>query len=118
MLTLLDRRHSPSPANSTERRRGLRIKQSRPVKLYEPRTSRYFPGQTADISATGLRLSLPLPTPIIAGNILCLHVGSNSPFASRRQMIEAKVIWMDRTDTHLLAGLELLPTAAIQSSAA
>jgi hypothetical protein len=33
-------------------------------------------------------------------------------------MIEAKVIWMDRTDTHLLAGLELLPTAAIQSSAA
>src|SRR5438876_10345479 len=99
MLTLADGRRSPSPANLAERRRGLRIKQQRPVKVYEPRTSRYFPGQTADISLSGLRLNLPLSTPIIAGHTLCLHVGSAHPncdFASKRQMIEAKVIWIHR----------------------
>ena len=119
MLTLADGRRSPAPANLAERRRGLRIKQSRPVKVYEPRTSRYFPGQTADISVSGLRLTLPLSAPIIAGNTLCLHIANPTcALASRRQMIEAKVIWMLRNDNHLLAGLELLPTAAIQSSAA
>jgi hypothetical protein len=117
MLTLTHRRPSPPSANP-ERRRGLRIKQTRPVKLYDPRTSRYFPGQTADISASGLRLNLPLSSPIIPGNTLSLHIASNSSFASKRQMIEAKVIWMQRNNGHLLAGLELLPTAAIQSTAA
>jgi len=121
MMTLLHRRPSPTKNNPTERRRGLRIRQERPVKVYEPRTSRYFPGQTADISASGLRLTLPLSTPIIPGATLCLHVSSshsNCTFASRRQMIEARVIWTTRSGTHLLAGLELLPTAAIQSHAA
>jgi hypothetical protein len=118
MLTL-DRRMSPTPANLAERRRGLRIKQCRPVKVYEPRTSRYFPGQTADISQSGLRLTLPLSTPIVPGNTLCLHIAnSNSALASRHQMIEAKVIWLQRTSTQLMAGLELFSTAAIQSSAA
>ncbi len=121
MMTLLHGRRSPSENNATERRRGLRIKQQRPVKVYEPRTSRYFPCQTADISLSGLRLSLPLSTPIIADNTLCLHVASahsNCDLVSRRQMIEAKVIWMYRDKTQLMAGLELVSTAAIQSSAA
>ena len=39
----------------TERRRGLRIRQNRPVKVYEPTSARYFGGQTCDISSTGLR---------------------------------------------------------------
>ena len=121
MLTLADRRRSPSPANLAERRRGLRIKQSRPVKIYEPRTSRYFPGQTADISLNGLRLTLPLSTPIVAGGTVCLHIASahaNCALACRRQMIQAKVVWMQRERNELLAGLELLSTAAIQTSAA
>ena len=117
MLTLLNGRPSPTESNP-ERRRGLRIKQERPVKLYEPRTARYYPGQTADISASGLRLSLPLATPLIPGHTLCLHIASNSSFASKRQMIEAKVIWTHRTDQSLFAGVELLPTAAIQAHAA
>src|SRR5207237_8680579 len=87
MLTLADRRPSPTPTNP-ERRRGLRIKQSRPVKFYDPRSSRYYPGQTADISLSGLRLSLPLSTPIIPGHTLCLHLASTSSFAFRRQLIE------------------------------
>jgi len=110
---------SPTAANLAERRRGLRIKQTRPVKVYEPRTSRYFPGQTADISLNGLRLTLPLSTPIIPGNTLSLHIANaGSPLASRRQMLEAKVIWLQRNSTQLMAGLELLSTAAIQTAAA
>ena len=31
-----------------ERRRGLRIRQNRPIKVLEPATSRYFGGQTED----------------------------------------------------------------------
>ena len=117
MLTLADRQSSPTPANP-ERRRGLRIKQQRPVKLYEPRTARYYPGQTADISASGLRLSLPLSTPIIAGHTLSLHVASHCSFASRSQMVEAKVIWMQREGSQLVAGLELLSSAAVLARAA
>src|SRR6266567_3345306 len=112
----------PRPSSpSNERRRGLRSKHSRPVKIYEPQSSRYFPGQTADISATGLRLTPPLSTPLIPGNVLSLHIGSphsTSTLASRRQMLEAKVIWMHRDRSELVVGLELLSTAAIQSSAA
>ena len=117
MMTLLNGRSSPAQTNP-ERRRGLRIKQQRAVKVYEPRTSRYYPGQTADISAGGLRVSMPLSTPIIPGHVLCLHVAANCSFASRRQMLEAKVIWMRRDGAELLAGFELLPSAAIQSKAA
>ena len=42
-----------------ERRRGLRIRQHRPVKIFEPAGNRYFGGQTEDISSTGLRIELP-----------------------------------------------------------
>ncbi|HEV8606273.1 MAG TPA: PilZ domain-containing protein [Tepidisphaeraceae bacterium] len=125
MLTLVEGRETPTPANLAERRRGLRIRQCRPVKVYEPRTSRYFPGRTADISANGLRLKLPLSTPVLAGSTLCLHIGLDKPgdtLASRRHMLDARVIWTRRDNNgaegQLTAGLELLATAAIQVHAA
>ena len=46
-------------AVASERRRGLRIRQSRPVKVLEPLTARYIGGQTRDVSSTGLRIELP-----------------------------------------------------------
>ena len=39
-----------------ERRRGLRIRQHRPVKIFEPSIARYFGGRTEDISSAGLRI--------------------------------------------------------------
>lgn len=119
MLTLLDGRPSPTSTNPIERRRGLRIKQERPLKIYEPRSSRYYPGQTADISLSGLRVTLPNFTPLIPGSTLCLHIAhATSALASKHQMIQAKVIWTQRDETQLTAGLELVSTAAIQASAA
>src|SRR5688572_3731481 len=124
MLTLADR-NGKQGAAMAERRRGLRIRQCRPVKMYEPRTSRYFPGRTADISATGIRLKLPLSVPIIPGSMVSLHIGvksSSDSLGSRRHMLDARVVWTRRDPSdpqgQLVAGLELLAAAAIQVSAA
>src|SRR5687767_12892213 len=76
-------------ADSTERRRGLRIRQQRPIKVYEPTTSRYFGGRTEDVSVTGLRVELPAFAPVRAGEVLNIFVGLNQSgqtLAHRRQM--------------------------------
>src|SRR5882762_2929331 len=88
-------------ASGAERRRGLRIPQDRPIKIYEPSAARYFGGKTHDVSATGLRLELPASTPIRPGKVLTIHVGlsrSGESLANRRQMIPARVVWVDRSD--------------------
>src|SRR6187402_2602312 len=86
-------------AEATERRRGLRIRQNRPIKVYEPTTSRYFGGQTEDVSVTGLRVELPAYAPVRVGEVLSIHVGLNpsgQTLANRRQMIPARVVWISR----------------------
>ena len=82
-----------------ERRRGLRIRQNRPVKIYEPTTSRYFGGQTENISATGLQIELPAYVPVRVGEVLSIHVGTSDggqTLANRRQMVPARVVWVNR----------------------
>jgi hypothetical protein len=83
----------------TERRRGLRIRQERPVKVFEPTSGRFYGGKTADISATGLRIELPRSVLVRPGVELTIHVGvadGGSALANRRQMIPARVVWVDR----------------------
>jgi hypothetical protein len=108
-----------------ERRRGLRIRQLRPIKVLEPTTSRYFGGQTEDISSTGLRIELPASMPIRPGKVVSVHVGANSTgqmLANRRQMIPAKVVWVDRRSKfdngRLIAGIEFLASIAAHLDAA
>jgi hypothetical protein len=108
-----------------ERRRGLRIRQLRPIKVLEPTTSRYFGGQTEDISSTGLRIELPASMPIRPGKVVSVHVGANSTgqmLANRRQMIPAKVVWVDRRSKfdngRLVAGIEFLASIAAHLDAA
>ena len=106
-----------------ERRRGLRIRQQRPVKIFEPTLGRYVGGQTEDISATGLRIELPLSAPIREGRILNIHVGLNAAgqaLANRRQMLPARVIWIDRASSRakLYAGIEFLASLAAHVDAA
>lgn len=110
--------------DSTERRRGLRIRQNRPVKVYEPTTSRYFGGQTGDISVTGLRVELPAYAPVRVGEVLSIHVGlsdSGQTLAHRRAMIPARVVWVNRArrlDAKLEAGVEFLASIAAHLDAA
>ena len=109
-----------------ERRRGLRIAQARPVKVFEPMTSRYFGGETQDISATGLRLELPLSMAVRPGKLVTIHVGlseSGQALANRRNMIPARIVWVSRPkeDTGaktLSAGIEFMASISAQLDAA
>ena len=116
---------TPGTQSHGERRRGLRIRQHRPVKVYEPAGARYFGGQTGDISSTGLRIELPAFAPVRAGETLCVHVGLSSKgqsLANRRQMIPARVIWVNRSGPHrpgtIEAGVEFLSSIAALLDAA
>ena len=111
----------------SERRRGLRIRQNRPVKVFEPMTSRYFGGQTADISSTGLRIELPAFMPVAEGTVVNIHVGLSEhgqPLANRRTMMPARIVWVDRPTTitksqpRLMAGVEFVSSIAAHLDAA
>ncbi|MGD0390611.1 MAG: PilZ domain-containing protein [Tepidisphaeraceae bacterium] len=108
-----------------ERRRGLRIQQTRPIKVFEPTGSRYFGGQTQDVSSTGLRLKLPASMPVRPGKLLSIHVGlseTGQTLANRRNMIPARVVWVNRprqTDARTLSiGVEFLASISAQLDAA
>jgi hypothetical protein len=111
---------------NSERRRGLRVRQERPVKVFEPAAGRYFPGKTADISAAGLRLELPRSVLVRPGSVLSIHVGvadGGSVLANRRQMIPARVVWVDsRADlegpARLMVGVEFVASISSQLDAA
>lgn len=112
-------------AAGSERRRGLRISQARPVKVFEPTAGRYFGGQTEDVSSTGLRVELPRSVPLKPGRVLTVHVGLSSTgetLANRRQMIPAKVVWIrrdkDAQRPMLTVGLEFLASIAAHADAA
>jgi hypothetical protein len=93
-----------------ERRRGLRIRDTRPVKIFDSAAAKYFGGRTEDISATGLRIELPSYAPVEPGDMLNVHVGLNragEPLANRRQMIPARVIWVNRQDKRIAGRLEV-----------
>jgi hypothetical protein len=126
MLTLTENieSNSTSGGDGIERRRGLRIMQERPIKVYEPTAARYFGGQTQDVSTTGLRLELPASMPVRPGKLLSIHVGLNDagqPLANRRQMIPARVVWVTRSSDAtrtVSAGIEFLASIAAQLDAA
>jgi len=108
-----------------ERRRGLRISQARPIKVFEPASSRYYGGQTEDVSATGLRIELPRSVALSAGKVLSVHVGlssSGETLANRRQMMPARVVWVRRDNNgahpRLTAGLEFLANITAHLDAA
>ncbi|MGD1277603.1 MAG: PilZ domain-containing protein [Tepidisphaeraceae bacterium] len=126
MLTLQGRRSVQSDHDGgIERRRGLRIRQQRPIKVYEPTASRYFGGQTHDVSSMGLRLELPASVPLRPGKLLSIHVGldeKGQALANRRQMIPARVVWVDRaadeSSRTLRAGVEFLASISAELDAA
>lgn len=107
-----------------ERRRGLRIRQNRPIKAFIPAAARFVGGQTQDISATGLRLEIPRGAPLQTGSLLNVHVGldtAGSSLVNRRQMLPARIVWIDRresTGSTIVAGIEFLASMAISADAA
>jgi hypothetical protein len=118
---------APHHGQTGERRRGLRIRQHRPVKIYEPLGARYFGGQTEDISSTGLRIELPAYAAVREGESLFIHVGLNrqgQSLANRKQMMPARVVWVRRSGSTgtrpgtVEAGVEFLSSIAALLDAA
>lgn len=111
---------------TAERRRGLRIRQNRPVKVYEPIAGRYFAGHTCDVSSTGLRVELPASMLVREGKQITIHVGLNEQgqaLANRRSMIPAKIVWVERSfdaanRPRVMAGVEFVATVAAHLDAA
>lgn len=110
---------------SAERRRGMRVRQTRPVKVYDASAARYVGGCTADVSSTGLKLELPAWTPLVPGKTLSVHVGMSdqgSTLANRRRMIPARVVWVRRdvaeSSSRLLAGVEFISSTSAHLDAA
>lgn len=115
MVALVESYKLHEDVEGMERRRGLRIRQSRPVKIFEPLGARYFGGQTEDVSTTGLRIELPLYANVQPGETLSIHVGlsrKGETLANRRQMLPARVVWVNRSAGRsrgrLEAGVEFL----------
>ena len=111
--------------SQAERRRGLRIRQQRPVKIFDPAANRYIAGQTRDVSSTGLRIELSRALPLEEGRVVNIHVGlsdDGSQLANRRNMIPARIVWVDRLDERfdgkLTAGVEFLASIAAHLHAA
>jgi hypothetical protein len=125
-MTLLMPQHTVEPMDDAgaERRRGLRIRQNRPVKIFEPMAGRYFGGQTEDVSSTGLRLELPVSAFVRPGEVLNIHVGlseSGQALANRKQMMPARVIWVDRSASgmgRMQTGIEFMSNIAAHLDAA
>ena len=104
----------------SDRRRGLRIRDSRPVKVLDPGSMRIVGGETRDISTTGLCIELPIFASVRPGKVINVHVGldgSGHSLANRKQMIPAKVVWVTRGE-RLTAGVEFLPAIAAHLDAA
>jgi hypothetical protein len=108
----------------TERRRGLRIMQHRPVKIFDAAADRFIAGRTADISSSGLRIELPAWAPIVEGKTLSVHVGAatGSPLVQRHSMVSARVVWVGprRLDgqSRVTVGIEFLASASAHLRAA
>jgi hypothetical protein len=116
---------SADDASGIERRRGLRVRQARPVKVFEPTGARYFGGQTEDVSTTGLRIELPMHANVHPGETLSIHVGlsaTGETLANRRQMLPARVVWVNRLDGRnrgrMEAGVEFIANIAAGLDAA
>lgn len=119
-----------APHDPADRRRGLRLAQSRPVKVFDPASSKYVGGQTRDVSPTGLRLELPAGSPVAPGRLVHVHVGvSDGPqgLAQRRGMVPARVVWVDRSrlanpaggrgGAVITVGVELVARMAVSDAA-
>ncbi len=108
---------------SADRRRGMRVRQARPVKVHHAAAGRYLPGRTLDVSATGLKVELPASAAVSPGTLVNIHVGlsdQGSSLANRRTMMPARVVWVERIPSGRAArvGLEFVTSLDARRDAA
>lgn len=113
MVLVLDR-ESTNDTLHLDRRRAPRLSQQRPVRVYELSSSRFFVGQTLNVSSTGLQVEFPPFAQLPPGRLVNVHVGieeGGRPLANRRSMVPARVVWSKQVTEDrecVRAGLEFL----------
>ncbi|HEY0009783.1 MAG TPA: PilZ domain-containing protein [Tepidisphaeraceae bacterium] len=107
-----------------ERRRGLRILQDRPVKVFEPAIARFLNGRTRDVSSTGLQLTFDTDLGLRPGRLINIAVGCEAgggPLVNRRSLITACIVWTRpdlETEEGMIAGVEFLSNVTAFAGAA
>lgn len=115
MLCLAQREVHTDVNDVTERRRGFRISQSRPVRVFDPANGCFIAGETRNVSASGLQIRLPLASDVRAGSTLNVAVAGNNGGMNRSGLIAARVIWTHLSfETGLTAGIEFITGAMSQ----
>ena len=77
-----------------DRRHDQRISLVRPCKVYEPRSGRYVPGSTCNVSSTGMLLRVFRPLSVEPGDRVYIGVSQRRQQGVMRsdEMIEATVV--------------------------
>ena len=88
---------------SVEQRRERRTDLSWPVSVWLPEASRFFCGRSANISKTGVFITVPMTTPIRRGSVVELNFPRTDSLAKQKgqfaRIKKGRVVRVDRQST-------------------
>lgn len=111
----------PERPPATDRRLLPRQRLTRPIRLFDPVSGRFFPAQTRDASPAGLCLTTGLAVPLFPGRTIAVHLGREGHdrlLISRQVMRPATVVWVHRQpglSRDTLCGVRWLPASESQT---
>ena len=87
----------------TEQRRETRTTLSWPVSVWVPKANRFFNGQSANISKTGVFVKVPTTTPLNTGSLVELNFPRTAKLAQEKgqyaRIKRGRVVRIDRDTT-------------------
>jgi len=87
---------------AVEQRKYIRTNLSWPVSIWLPEANRFFNGRSANISKTGVYISLPITTPVRPGHLVELNFPRTLALAKEKghfaRIKSGKVVRVDRKD--------------------
>jgi hypothetical protein len=88
---------------TTEQRSETRTTLSWPVSIWVPNANRFFPGESSNISKTGVYLKVPMTTPLGPGSIVELNFPRTNKLAQEKgqyaRIKRGRVVRVDRETT-------------------
>jgi len=86
-----------------EQRRQQRTNLCWPVSIWLPEANRFFNGRSANISRTGVFVTMPMTTPVRAGTVVEMNFPRTSSLAKEKgqfaRIKKGKVVRVERRDT-------------------
>lgn len=85
-----------------EQRKNARTKLSWPVSLWLPEANRFFNGRSANVSKTGVFVTVPMTTPVRPGNIVEMNFPRTTTLAQEKgqyaRIKSGQVVRVERKD--------------------